>query len=417
MREKLTDKRLQAIKPPAEGYLEVWDVGLPGFGVRVSPKGRKTFICKTRVDGKQRRYSVGTYPAKSLAKGRDDARAIMDQAANGVDYREQQQAERRERELKKRDTFGAVAEAFIEEYAKAKGLRTWRDMQQYLDRDVLPQWRDRPVHEIQRRDVKELLRQKAKTSPASANKVLEVVRRTFNWAMDEEIVDHNPALRMVAPAPKVERERVLTDTELRLFWIASGQQSYPFGPLHRLACLTAQRRGEVAAMRWSEVDMEAGTWTLPGTTAKGGVGHLVPLSPLAIEQLQACPRLGEFVFPSPHSSRPADQRTEGERPVSGFSKAKRRLDKLMADQAEREGMGAPAEWRVHDLRRTAATRMRGLGADRLTVSKVLNHSEAGVTRIYDRFSMDPEKRRALDSWASYVQRLLQPAGSNVVGMR
>jgi integrase len=400
VRQKLTDTlvKKRALPSQEEAQLEIWDTALPGFGVRLGWKGRRSFMVMTRVNGRQRRFTVGTYPAMSLGEARGEARKILDDAARGIDPKERREQERAKADQRRRETFEAVADKFIEDYVKAKRLRTAREIERCLRRDVVPAWGSRSVHDITRRDLKELLRRKASTSPAAANKVLEIVRKLYNWALDEEIVETSPALRVIAPAPPVERERVLTNDELRLFWNASAGLGHPFGPLYRIAALTAQRRGEVARMQWSQLDLHEGTWLLPAEQAKGGVGHLVPLSAPACQVLSAIPRIGEHVFASGQTDN---------RPPSGFSKAKRRLDAEMQRLAEEEPGSTEAAvqiapWRVHDLRRTAATRMRELGVDRLTVSKVLNHREAGVTRIYDRFAMDPEKRRALELWAAYL---------------
>jgi integrase len=137
---------------------------------------------------------------------------------------------------------------------------------------------------------------------------------------------------------------------------------YPFGTLYKMALVTGQRRGEVAGMKWSEITNEG--WKLPGERAKKGKGHLVPLSSLAREILDGTPQIGELFF-----------RSRTDTSLSGWSKAAKRLQKLC---------GPMEAWHLHDLRRTMATHMRSLGIDRLIVSKLLNHSEAGVTKIYDR---------------------------------
>lgn len=413
MRQKLTDTlvKKRALPSQEEAQVEIWDTALPGFGLRLGWKGRRSFMVMTRVNGRQRRFTVGTYPAMSLGEARSEARKILEDAARGIDAKERREQERQKADRRRRETFEAVADEFIEDYVKAKRLRTAHEIERCLRRDVIPEWGSRSVHDITRRDLKELLRKKAATSPAAANKVLEIVRKLYNWALDEEIVATTPALRVVAPAPSVERERVLTNEELRLFWKATAGLGHPFGPLYRIAALTAQRRGEVARMQWSQLDLDGGTWLLPAEQAKGGVGHLVPLSATACQVLSEIPRIGEHVFASGQTD---------DRPPSGFSKAKRRLDGEMQRLAEEESGSAAAAvqitpWRVHDLRRTAATRMRELGVDRLTVSKVLNHREAGVTRIYDRFAMDPEKRRALKLWAAHLDGLDRPE-PNVISL-
>lgn len=393
---RLTEKTLNRKPPPAkEKYMELWDTILPGFGLRIGHGGRRAFMLITRVNGRQRRFTLGTYPGMTLAKARETARSIMRDAAQGVDPKEREAKARRENERKRQNTFRAVAEEFMQDHAK--GLRTKGEMQRKLDKDILPEWGDRPISEITRADVKELLRKKARTSPVAANRMLALIGKIFNWALDEEIITASPAVR-IKTEPEVARDRVLNEEELREVWKACDQLGYPFGPLIQFLTVTAQRRGEVASMRWSEI--ENSDWKIPSERTKGGAGHLVPLSPIAIDILQTLPRFagGDFVFTT----------TDGDKAVSGWSKIKRRLDKLMNEAREKEGLPEVPEWHVHDLRRTAATGMRGLGIDRLIVSKVLNHAEGGITRVYDRYAADPEKRYALEAWAQRLQKIIEP---------
>ena len=149
-------------------------------------------------------------------------------------------------------------------------------------------------------------------------------------------------------------------------------------------------------MRWSEINGEG--WKLPGERAKKGKGHLVPLSSLAREILDGAPQIGELVF-----------RSNRDAPVQNWSKAAKRLRKLH---------GPMEQWHIHDLRRTFATQLRSLGVDRLVVSKLLNHAEAGSTKIYDRYAADPEKTAAMERWANRLREIISGApADNVVQMR
>jgi integrase len=158
--------------------------------------------------------------------------------------------------------------------------------------------------------------------------------------------------------------------------------------------VTGQRRGEIAGIRWSEITAEG--WLLPGERAKKGKGHLVPLSTLAREILSDAPQIGNLVF-----------RSRIDKPLQGWTRA--------IDRA-RELSGVN-EWHLHDLRRTFATQLRTIGIDRLVVSKLLNHAEAGVTQVYDRYSADPEKAAAMERWANRLREIIsgEPA-DNVVAM-
>ena len=188
--------------------------------------------------------------------------------------------------------------------------------------------------------------------------------------------------------------------EIARVWAAAGLLGYPTGHWARVLLLTAQRRSEVAEMRWRDVDLTAGTWTLAASVTKSDRAHMVPLSPAVVAILESMPRLGEYAFT-----------TTGDAPIGSFAQAKLRLDKWMASRGE-----AIEPWRFHDLRRTAATHMVRLGISETTVGRVLNHAAKGVTaQVYALHSYAPEKRHALEAWAAEVGRAVNGAGGeNVV---
>jgi integrase len=385
--QKLTDKMLKGLKPPSSGQLDVWDDLLPGFGVRIGTTGRKSFFVGTRIKGKYRRITLKpTYPNLELAAARLRAREIIADAQGGIGP-----------ELKKKreekGTFGAVAAAFMHDYAAHH--RT-RDQMQRMINGELAEWHDRQISEITRADIKELLRVKARTAPIMANRLLALISRIFSWALKEEIIEASPAMRIDRPGREVERERSLSVDEIRAAWAAFDKLGYPYGPLFKLLLVTGQRRGEVTGMKWSEITADG--WKLPSERAKRGRGHLVPLSSLAREILDGVPEISEFVFRGPKDA-----------PTQSWGKADNRLHKLC---------GPMEPWRVHDLRRTFATHLRSIGIERLVVSKLLNHAEGGVTKIYDRYTADPEKAAAMERWANRLREIISgaPAG-NVVQMR
>lgn len=396
-RIKLSDKGLKGLKTPPTGPAQedYWDTLMPGFGVRVGRGGRKSFFVGTHIHGRYRRLTLKPpYPALTLAEARDQARKIIAAAQLGVDPEATKAQARAEAMKRKRNSFAAVAADFMEDHAK--NLRTRDEIQRKLNVELLPHWGDRPITSITRSDIKVLLREKARTSVAAADRLLPLISKIFAWALDEEIITASPAMRLPRQGQAVERERTLSPDEIKIVWNGFDRMGYPFGHLFKLLLLTGQRRGEVAGMRWSEIDAEG--WLLPGTRSKSKVGHRVPLSTFAREVLEATPRFGDLVFTS-----------RGDRAVGGWSKSKSRLDRLCP---------GVAPWRIHDLRRTTATQLRSLGVDRLVVSKLLNHAEAGVTKVYDRYAADPEKVAAMERWANRVREIVsgKPV-ENVVPLR
>jgi integrase len=245
-----------------------------------------------------------------------------------------------------------------------------------------------------------------------ANRTLAYPWALFNWAVKRGRLPSSPVSGVDAPSKERTRDRVLSDDELRWLWRACEKIDWPFGPLVKLLLLTGQRRDEVATLQWSELDLGKRTWTLPREKAKNNRAHEVQLSEAAIGVLESLPRSGALVFTS-----------TGSTAVTGFSRAKRRLDAAMF-ATKSQDLGTKREpippWVLHDLRRTAATGMAGLNFPPHVVDKVLNHLSGtirGVAAVYNRFEYLDERRAALEAWGRYVANLVTPAPLNVVAIR
>ncbi len=390
-----TIRSLEAIKPPTSGRIEYWDEDLKGLGIRVAPSGRKTWVLmyRARGDKRLRRATLGTYPILTLADARDQARSDLSAAAKGRDPASERKAERAA------ETFGELAEDYMKRYAK-KRKRSWFKDRQALDRDLLPRFRHRKAANIKRREVIALLEEIAdRGAPVGSNRTLEIIRRIYNWGIEQEIVTVNPCQRISKPGVERKRDRVLSDDEIKAVWNALEGETPRMRDLFRLRLLTAQRPGEVSRMRWEDIDMSSGWWTIPPEFSKNSLSHRVPLSPAAMDTLRQIEGYGNekgWVFPSP----------TGNGPLRAVWRAMRNI---------REQSGV--EFRPHDLRRTTATRMTGdLGIARLTVSKVLGHVETGVIGVYDRATYDRQKRQALDAWGARLADILsrEQAAENVV---
>jgi integrase len=383
---RLTQAAVDRLSPPKVGRIEWFDSHLPGFGLRIADSGHKAWVVFYRINGKQRRYTIGTLATHpKVDQARERAREVLQAAERGIDPAEAKSVPRR--------TVAAVATQFIEKYAKPKN-RSWLDTKLTLDRHVLPRWGDRDINSITKSDVRDLLDAVAAGgAPVGVNRVLAAVRRMFGWAVERDILAASPVVNIKPPGKETERERVLSDDEVVEVWAAAEKMGGVSGAFIQTLILTAQRRDEVSSMRWTDLDMETRVWTLPREATKADRSHEVPLAPLVIEVLTALPRAGTYVFSS----------TRGERPISGYSKIKARAEQLVGFD----------DWRIHDLRRTAGTGMARAGIAVSTISRVLNHKEGGVTKIYNRYSYLDEKRHALETWARKVESLVKPG---VAGM-
>ena len=338
-RKTLTDRTLKALKPaPAGARYTVWDSALPNFGVRVSAGGKKTFIVMRRLNGRLLRRTVGQYPLSPLAEAREAARAALRDIADGKDPRTEEKRRRQ-------DTFQAVAEDFIK--CHVRNLRSSRDTTAGIRRELIARWGPRPLSSITRKDVLGLLEELVDDGRRhTAHNTLARARKLFAWAIARDLLTASPCDR-IKPRDIIgtlqPRQRVLQDDELRAIWQAAEIIGYPFGPFVQLLLLSGQRLREVAEMSWAEIDLEKRIWVIPSDRMKGDAAHEVPLSTPAIELLKSLPRWsGPLVFST----------TGGTRPISGFSKAKSRVDNVLGSDV--------APWRFHDLRRTMRTALSGL---------------------------------------------------------
>jgi integrase len=348
---------------------------MSGLYLVVQPTGSKSWAVRYRHGGKSAKHTIGPYPAFDLKQARDAAGKILRAVAEGRNPKQQQTG-----------TVAKAVERFLNEYGKRYRPKPLYEATRRLQLYVVDNWGGRKLDSITRADVKAMLA--VIEAPIAANRVHSIVRKFFNWAVEEDLIANSPIAGVGAPNPETSRDRVLTDEELKAVWLAGHKEGYPFGSILQLLILTGQRRGEVAGMRWSEIDFDSGRWTLRRERTKNGRRHEVPLASQAVEMLKKMPRIGDrYVFTM-----------NGTAAFNGF-KAKERFDRLAQIEP----------WVVHDLRRTTASGLAKLGVSLVVIEKVLNHisgSLAGIVGVYQRHEFAVEKRAALQRWADHVEGLV-----------
>lgn len=401
MAETLTARSVERLKPGPAQY-DIWDELITGLGVRVAPSGTKTWTLRYRVGAQQRRLKIGRANVLTLADARRIAKDKLKEVDRGGDPA-QVKADRRVA-----DTFADLADSYITKHAM-KRKRSWKVDKWMLDTKVTPLWKHRPVREITRRDVRDLIAGIADGgAPIQANRAVALLSKVFKFAIDEEMVDASPAVGITRPGVEHQRDRVLTDDEIRQFWTACGTLDPAMGAAFKLRLLTAARSEEVFSMRWSDVDLAGGWWTIPSEHAKNKLPHRVPLSQPAKDILTT---LRDAVDAQLKARK--DKGKDAKEPTFVLEGARGKRQRAAAAREFKL-----ADFVGHDLRRTAATRMASAGITRFVVGKLLNHTEPGVTKVYDRASYDAEKRTAIETLAREVDRILKdkPA-DNVVPMR
>jgi len=390
---KLTSKAVENIKPTAARQ-EIPDALLPGLYLIVQPSGARSWAVRYRHDGRPRKHTLGPYPAIDLAT----ARALGGKALRTVAEDRDPAGERQEQRA---NSVAEVAAQFLAKHGQRHYRpRTLKETERVLKLYVVSRWGNRPIASVTRAQVRDMLDKIVGDTPVLANRVHSMTRKLFGWAVEHEIIPVSPLTGLKAPAVEKSRDRILTDQELRAVWQAAGQMGV-YGALVRLLALTGQRRGEIAGLTWSEIDLGKRLISLPRDRVKNDRPHEVPLSPEAATLIEALPRFSErYVF------------SLGSVPIGGFGKYKAKLDKLCGVE----------NFTLHDLRRTCASGMARLGVGLPVIEKVLNHvsgSFAGVVGIYQRHDFAGEKRKALELWGAHVAAVVsdKPAKAKVVKLR
>jgi integrase len=393
---KLTLNRIDGLKC-SEGKRDmlVFDGEQRGLGVRVTAGGGKTYLAQYNWHGQKRRIPLGSCSAVSLAKARDAVRAIMGDVAKGIDPA----TERKKAKAHGALTLKALLSDWQSLHLSGKRPRYAAEAVRAV-RNAFSRYLDLPAADLDRATaVKTLDAMARKGSAAMAARTAAYGKAAYGWAVKRGALSINPFLNLPV-ASDIRRERVLSDDELGAVWRAAASGAGAFSGIVRLLMLTGQRREEVAGMTWAELSSDFSTWTIPASRAKNGTTHIVPLSAPAQDLLRNVPRFGELAFPGLRG------------PFNGWSKAKAALD----------AKSRVTNWRLHDLRRTAATGLQRLGVRLEVTEQVLNHvsgSRAGIVGVYQRHDFASEKRAALEAWGNHVLAVIdgRTAADNVVALR
>jgi integrase len=368
--QRLTDLTLAHFQTP-ERYVDLWDKTLPTFGVRISPKGTKTFVVKIRNG----RRSLGRYPLLSLSEARIEAKRLL--------------AERTLGRLRPTSvTFAEAVERFIEEKTKSRRPNTYEAYRWHLTRLPFKCY----LTEISNDDIAHAL--KRITSRSTYDHALVAARIFFNWAMKRRYIEHNPTFGL-SPHGTPERSRILTDRELKSVWRAADVIGGHYGTMIKLLILSGQRRGEIAALQTSWISHQQKTIVFPASATKNRREHCFWAGSLTLSLLTTASN--QLLF----SARGNSSNT-----FSGWSKSKFQLDKLCGFD----------DFTLHDLRRTFASNHARIGTPIHVVEKLLNHVSgtiSGVAAVYNRHTYETECRAAQEKYeAWFVENVLgQPCGN------
>ena len=286
-RRILNDTTIRSLKPPTTGRVDYFDDLTPGLSLRVTSKNARTWTVFYRnQNGRQKRLTLGRYPAVKLVDARELAREAQRKVAHGGDPVVEKRAARDVL------TFGALAKQYIDNYAKPN-KRSWQEDERQLNASLLPKWKTRPAAEVSAEDLLAILNAKVRAgAPVAANRLRALVSRVYTFAAEQRLVvaTANPVIGVKRPTKETTRDRVLTDDEIRRLWDACATQNAYVCAWFRLRLVTAQRGGELLQMRWQDIDPKSHFWTIPGEFVKNAHGHRVYLNETARKILAGVPK-------------------------------------------------------------------------------------------------------------------------------
>lgn len=392
-KEKLEHKKLDALKAPQKS-VELFDSIASGLGVRLSVAGSKTFFYRYRFHGKNKRFTIGEFPAISLADARKQAGKLKTEVTLGID------PQAKKDELKKTPvkelTFGELSERFKKRHLPTLRDKTRTEYERIIDKEIAPVLGRVPAKEVSRKDIIDLIDGIAfdRDKQTLSNRVRAVLSSIFSFGIDKAIVESNPVLHIRRKKNETKRDRVYSPEELINLWNAFDMQDEPVRSLYKILLLCGQRSGETRRMKWEYLNFEKKTWTIPEEETKAKRQQIVPLTETVInliENLRIISGASEYVFNSPKLEN---------RPIEWLQKA---TDRVQTESGVKD-------FRVHDLRRSMASYLAELGTDRTVLGKILNHKglagDDQVTAIYDRYDYLEEKRKALNLWSLKLTELI-----------
>lgn len=413
MKTKLTAKNVRTLATPKSGQVEYSDKDLPGFALRVTSNGVRSFVLHYRPKegqhkGKLTRWTIGRLTdeyglADARAAARDARVNISDHGADPAHYVAEVFANQ---PALANNRYETVVKAYIAKYQIAKKQNASAPEVRRVLLKEGAHWKNRPVSELTRRDVHALLDGLIEQDkPYLANRTFAYLRTFFKWCVSRDYIEHSPCEGVERPFDNEKsRERHYTDDEIKALWAAADELGGFRGAYLKIILLTGKRRGEVAGLNWSELDLEGensedgqAAWNLPEGRSKNSRAHNMPLSGLAVRVLTGLPHIKDNpnVFAG---------RVQG-KPINGWTIFQR-------DVQKESGV---SDFFFHGCRHTLKTRLGKIGIAPHIKDKMLHHAPPrSAGEGYDHYSYIREQREGFERWADHIASIVWP--ENVEGL-
>lgn len=342
MTDKLTKRFIDGLEYNAEAKQRDvrWDSDISGFGIRIYPSGKKSFVLSYRHAGTKRLFTIGQYGNITLEQARVLAQKKMGEVADGKDPLLNRRAAKKKHDW----NVNRAGKEFLKKL-KSTSDRHHGEVKRIFEKDVFPTIGKMPIDEVTKDHILKIIDGVLERGAGiMANRTLMRLSRFFNWCIERNLIEHSPVYKLPKPTQERTRDRVLADYEIKEILEVVHSMGYPFGSLVLFLLLTGQRRSEAASMKWTDYDPEQKLWILPREHTKSDRAHEVPLCERAIQILETAPKMGEYIFTS-----------SGDRPFENFSRLKKVLDTKIKNKRLKNSQVNMSLWTIHDLRRTCAS--------------------------------------------------------------
>ncbi len=381
----LNDNLVRSIEHQ-EAEIEIYDSKVSGLAIRIYPTGGKSFVYRFKWDGKSKRYTIGKYPKITVNQAREIAKDLYAKIRLGINPL----LEKKELiENQRSPLFNQLKKEYIEKYLPTIRSSTSKEFKRIIDKELTPLYKSQ-LNQISKTQVIQLLDRKAfsQKRPTQANQIKIVLSSMFSFAVRRDMIDTNILLSVPTyPTGDSQRQRYYSESEIKEIWSHVEQMPSPTKEAFKLLFLLGQRKNETLQLQWKHIDESNQVWVIPPSLAKNKQEHHVPLPNMASIILQSLKRTSKYVFQSPVIS---------DEPIKSI---KRQTKSVKENTPVKD-------FRVHDIRRTVATYLAKNGTDRTTIGKILNHKgmsgDNSITAIYDRYSYEKEKRKALQNWEAFL---------------
>ena len=379
---KASDKRVEIYDQTKEGHTT-------GLALRLSEKGRKSFVYRYRYGKNSKRITIGVYPIMKIAEARKKVKEIESMLSSGLDPLEER---KRRKKAPKPLTINELSSLYMEKHFPNLKQSTKDDYKRRIENVIQAEIGELYVKDLNRTDIISFLEDI--DAPIQSNRVRAILSSMMSFALNRGLLEFNPVQGIKPLGRENQRNRVYTNKELKVLWAKFEEEAEPFRSLFKMLLMCGQRAGETRIAKWEHIK-ENNVWHIPPENTKAGREQNLPLPEFAIsllEELKDVTGQTDYIFASP--------REENE-PIAWLQTASKRV----RDQC------SVKDFRLHDLRRTVASNLARLGFDRTVIGKTLNHKglagDSMVTAVYDRYDYLDEKKAALEAWSVELQSILK----------